>query len=316
MKNLTFFFALAIAICFSVFATTTVSAQPQAASDLVAAQGTKVYKDVFTTSGTGQTFITLNRPSLNNKPNALVYVIHNMGNGTKINFYTAAEYDAASKRWRIVSVKNGGSYNANIPNNANFDVLVFDDGTMPTQAATAPQVTAFSFTATASNTSGHIATINHAATNNKPDAIVIVYAVLGIANSHQVGVWYNNGKWKIYNEDLVAMPANTKFNVLVFSKTGAIGVGNYSTLSAKAVTPTQLTGYNDAGMTAAIVPIDYTSTSFVSQNYKLSNGGYNANPIGIINSFDEQQTIIANENNAIMTEKIKFNIVSVKYTAP
>ena len=69
-------------------------------------------------------------------------------------------------------------------------------------------------------------------------------------------------------------------------------------------------------LTAAIVPIDYTSTSFVSQNYKLSNGGYNANPIGIINSFDEQQTIIANENNAIMTEKIKFNIVSFKYTAP
>lgn len=317
MKNLTFIFTLAIAIFSSLFATiSSASAQPQTTSidGLAPGQMAKIYKDCFVATGTGQTFITLNRPSLNNKPNALVYVMHNMGNGTKLNFYTATEYDTQAKRWKIVSVKNGGSYNVNIPTNATFNVLVFDNGIAPTQAANAPSVTAFPFTAT--NISGHIATIDNAATNNKPNAVVIVYAVLGAANSHQVGVWYNNGKWKIYNEDLAAMPANTKFNVLVFSKTGAINVGNYTSLSAKTITPTLMTGYNDAGMTAAVVPIDYTSTSFATQNYKLTNGGYNPHPIGIINSFDEQQTIISNEDNSTMTDKIQFSVVSVKYTAP
>ena len=35
----------------------------------------------------------------------------------------------------------------------------------------------------------------------------------GVYNEHEVGVWYNNNKWSIFNQDRASLPANSKFIV-------------------------------------------------------------------------------------------------------
>jgi hypothetical protein len=81
---------------------------------------------------------------------------------------------------------------------------------------------AFKHQATAGNTSGHITTIDNAQCNGDPNAILIVTqnwnpnGGVGVYNAHEVGIYYDgDNRWKIFNQDSAAMPANAGFNVLV-----------------------------------------------------------------------------------------------------
>ena len=78
---------------------------------------------------------------------------------------------------------------------------------------------AFTHTATALNTSSHVTIIDNPATNNNPTAIVIISQFWeGTYNPHAVGVFYAIGKWRIFNQDIAAMPLNAEFNVLVINQ--------------------------------------------------------------------------------------------------
>lgn len=62
--------------------------------------------------------------------------------------------------------------------------------------------------------------IAHPLTDGDPNAILIVtpnYNPSNILNNHPIGVFYHtsSNKWGIFNQDLVAMPNNAAFNVLV-----------------------------------------------------------------------------------------------------
>jgi hypothetical protein len=74
----------------------------------------------------------------------------------------------------------------------------------------------FSYTATASNTSGHITTINSIITNNHPDIrFEVSQLYTGAYDAHPLGVWYNSfaGRWTILNEDTQPMPIGTSFSI-------------------------------------------------------------------------------------------------------
>ncbi|MFD2565478.1 DUF7452 domain-containing protein [Aquimarina rubra] len=77
-----------------------------------------------------------------------------------------------------------------------------------------------SFTHTASsNSTSHITTLNDFDTNNRPNSFVFTtnnWGTSGPYNAHEVGVWYNGGRWKLYNEDRTTIPSNAKFNVIAF----------------------------------------------------------------------------------------------------
>lgn len=78
--------------------------------------------------------------------------------------------------------------------------------------------TAFKHTATRSNINGNITTISNAAADGRADVILIVtsdYGNSGPYHNKSIGVWYNNGKWTIFNQDRSDMTLNAKFNVLV-----------------------------------------------------------------------------------------------------
>ncbi len=71
-------------------------------------------------------------------------------------------------------------------------------------------------TATASNTSGYITTIDNLEINGMPDAVPIVSQLWPRQyDAHPLGVWYNpfSAEWTIFNEDLAAMPLGTSFTV-------------------------------------------------------------------------------------------------------
>ncbi len=77
----------------------------------------------------------------------------------------------------------------------------------------------FEFLATAGNIGGHIATITNPLTDGKPSAAVFIRHLYRTGAStylpKEVGVYYEGGKWQIFNEDGTVMPPNTAFVVAV-----------------------------------------------------------------------------------------------------
>lgn len=80
---------------------------------------------------------------------------------------------------------------------------------------------AFLHIATSSNITSNYTDIDHPATNNRPDALILVtpnWSPGGrgdVYNDHSTGVWYHQGKWSIFNQDKIAMPVGAAFNVVV-----------------------------------------------------------------------------------------------------
>ena len=80
-----------------------------------------------------------------------------------------------------------------------------------TSPASSPGIQ-FVHVATASNSAGDYDNHRSPLTNGNPNAILIVTpnwnpgGVGGTYNNHPVGVWYDGGKWAIFNQDLTAIP--------------------------------------------------------------------------------------------------------------
>lgn len=87
--------------------------------------------------------------------------------------------------------------------------------------------------AVAGNINGHTTAIDHPLTNNDPTAILFVtpnFAAGNVFSPHPVGVTYSSGKWLIFNEDIVAMPVNVAFNVLVIKTAGSALAGGENSI--------------------------------------------------------------------------------------
>ena len=100
-----------------------------------------------------------------------------------------------------------------MPVNSSFNVSV------PTAGA---GVGVFVHKATAPNITSNWTTLDHPLTNGNPNAIVVITpnwnpgGVGGTYDNHNIGVWYDDRKWAIFNQDLTAMPVDAAFNVYVF----------------------------------------------------------------------------------------------------
>lgn len=78
-------------------------------------------------------------------------------------------------------------------------------------------------TATETNVIDHITYINHPELNGNPDASIVFCqnwnpnGLTGVYNNNPTGLWYdgNVAQWAIFNENLVAMPTGTSFNVFI-----------------------------------------------------------------------------------------------------
>ncbi|MEE9362776.1 MAG: hypothetical protein V3U92_09275 [Cellulophaga sp.] len=150
--------------------------------------------------------------------------------------------------------------------------------------------------ATSENTSGHITTIDSDLTNGKSGAILIVTQKFGVYNDNEIGVWYSNSKWHIFNQNLNEIPANAQFNVLVLpadSENAFIHTTNSSNISGHIT-------YIDSEFTnnkpGALI--------YITQNF----GKYNTSSVGVW--YSSNSWSIYNEDiSQAMPEETKFNIL-------
>jgi len=225
---------------------------------------------------------TINHPSTNNKPNAILIVTQEFGkyNPNEIGVWYS------NNKWHIFNQNR-----KKMPLTTHFNVLVFPKNTKQ----------AFVHSTNSSNTNNHITTLNNGLTNGKPKALVLVTQRYGAYNTSSTGVWYSQGKWKVYNENTAKkIPINTKFNVLVVQP-GNNKIGKLNLYGFK---------YQENKTTNHISkiksPLQYTrsTTVFANTNYK---GTYNTNPIGVWKT--GKDWTIFNQNKKRMPRGTQFNVV-------
>lgn len=147
----------------------------------------------------------LSHPELDGNPDARILVtqilISSAGN-TYNNHEIGVWYNGA--QWAIFNQDLAG-----MPVGASFNVLVLSDDNSLLQ------------TAVSGNIAGATTQIDNPALNNNPDAIVYVTqnwnggGLGGVYNTSKVSTYYSasSHKWTIYNEDVLGMVENSKYNV-------------------------------------------------------------------------------------------------------
>lgn len=157
---------------------------------------------------------SINRPSANDDPNAIVFVNHRY-NGAFHPHSLGVFYTSGTGRWAIFNQQAL----VDMPIDLRFNVLVAPDD---------PDV--FVHTASALDVAANSTFLDHPRLNGNPDAIVFVTqnwnpggGLLGVYNDHAIGVWYHEDReqWGIFNQDLAVMPLGASFNVLVPEPEGA-----------------------------------------------------------------------------------------------
>lgn len=158
-------------------------------------------------------------------------------------------------------------------------------------SATAQKV--ITHTTSSSNTNGHITNLSEF--KGQPNIILIVSQLYGKYNDHQIGVWYNNGTWTIYNEDKQPLPMDTKFNVLALNPSANAFVHQVSAGNMEK-TWTLLNHPKLNNNPNAIV--------FVTQNWK---GKYNPKPLGVW--YTGSKWSVFNQDNSPIPIGTTFNVL-------
>lgn len=154
-------------------------------------------------------------------------------------------------------------------------------------------------TAVAANTQGHITTINSTHTDGKSNAILVVTQNYGAYNTNEIGVWYNNGKWRIFNQNLKKMPLNAKFNILVLPASST-NTFVYTT------TTTNTTGHIST-INSTLTNANPDALVFVTQRF----GKYNASNVGVYYSGNRWR-IFNEKTRKTMPIGTQFNVVVLK----
>lgn len=142
----------------------------------------------------------IDHPKLNNNPSARIMATQNwVTPGTYNNNSIGVYYESTNKRWAV--------YNQNLvamPVGAKFNILISDK--------------IFMVDATAPSNNWYI--FDNPLTNGQSNALVFVTQYwTNVYNNEEIGVWYTNGKWSVYNQSRKPMPKSAKFFVGVAATT-------------------------------------------------------------------------------------------------
>ena len=154
--------------------------------------------------------------------------------------------------------------------------------------------TSFQHTVTKVNKAGHITTLDHKALNNHPDAKLFV-TQNGKFNPNEIGVWYNNNQWHIFNQNRQNLAIGTQFSVFVPPH----NANNAFTVT----TNSENTTGHITTLDNALVNNHSNSLLFVTQRY----GKYNTSPVGVWFSNDKWK--IYNEDRSQMPQNTMFNVL-------
>ena len=140
--------------------------------------------------------------------------------------------------------------------------------------------------ATSANSAGNWTDLDNKASNNHPNAVVIVTpnqsaGVKGVVDTHPVGVWYDAiaGKWAIFNEDGTVIPHGAAFNVFAVPS-----ASEPKGLQSVLITFT-VTAANSKGNWADIDNVNTNNTANVFVNVTPSWSGsplpFDTHPVGV-----------------------------------
>lgn len=144
------------------------------------------FKHVATASNSTNNYTVIDNPATNNHPGSILFISHDYGDrGLYITSPIGVWY--SNNKWIIFNQDRSA-----MRTGAKFNVL--------TQTAADARV--FIHTAASGTITRHITVVNNAATNNRPNAKLIVtqnWGTTGPYNKNPIGVYYEGGEWKIYN---------------------------------------------------------------------------------------------------------------------
>jgi len=247
--------------------TVVVSAESSALLPMLPASPLEVqFVHVATSANIAKDSTVIDHPLTNGNPNAIIIVTPNWNpggvGGTYDNHPIGVYYNIESQ-WAIFNQDL-----APMPVGAAFNVIILTTGTK-----------VFVHTASAGNSAGDHTEIDNPLTNGKPNALVFVTpnwnpgGVGGTYDNHSIGVYYNAGKWAIFNQDGVAIPVGAAFNVFV----PAAGAGVFVHTANAGNSAGDFTEINNPltnGNPNALV--------FVTPTWNLGVGGtYDNHPIGV-----------------------------------
>jgi hypothetical protein len=245
----------------------------------------------------------LSNPILDGNPNALVFATPNLNPGG--NFNNADVYNNhpigvwyTGSQWAVFNEDATA-----IPSQSSYNIY----------AVSAPSSNAFVQKATTANSTGDWTTIDNPATNNNPNALLLVTSIWnpggtgGIYDNHNIGVWYYNGKWAVFNEDATAIPTGAAFNVLVLnSSTGGQSFVATSTASNSAANYTVFSNRLTDSVPNAFV--------FVTPNWNISGTDvYDNSPLGVW--YTGSQWSIYNQNSSTFPVNATFNVLTIRIRA-
>jgi hypothetical protein len=254
-----------------------------------------VFVQKATVANTANVYSTSIDNSLTNgNPNALIFVTpdYNPGgglSGTSDDHPSGVFYNGS--KWEI--------YHQDLvamPVGAAFNVLVL-----------VPSSNIFVTRAMGNSPSDDSTTIDNALTNGHANAIAFVTSSLnpgggnGVYNNHNIGVFYNTttSQWEIFNQDALAMPNGSAFNVLVPHPDASVFVHTASAanvLSHSTVIDYPLTNGNPNAILLVTPNIDPGGIYGVGDDH----------PIGVF--YDGSNWRIFNQDGAAMPVGAAFNV--------
>lgn len=174
--------------------------------------------------------------------------------------------------------------------------------------STAYAQVAFVHTSSTTNSKGNVTTLNHPSLNNKPNAFILVeQRFIGTYNAHEIGVFYGQGKWHIFNQGRSTLKPNLSFNVLVVDPM-KLNPSQAHAFVHVAVTPnSHMTSINNS-----FTNNDPNLRLLITQNWG-SLGPYNNHAVGVW--YSANKWIIYNEDGKAMPKNAKFNVLAIKGNA-
>ena len=245
----------------------------------------------------------------NNNPRAVLIVTPHFNppfsTGIRADNPVGVYYDEGIKRWGIYDETM-----ASIPEGSAYVVRVRSE---PGNAAQGKR-----HVATAANTVGNFTDINDSATNNRPNAVVLVthdYGTLqdGIHHPEALGVWYNTGtrKWSIFNQSGASMPIGIKFHYMIGNEQASDEAFRRTAIVHRATA---------ANITGSETRIDNPNTNgrptgmlLATHNWNPGGvgGTYNRAHIGVFYDSMRRQWGVFNETGLAIMPGNAFNVVSL-----
>jgi hypothetical protein len=257
----------------------------------------KTYTEALVHTATSSNIISnytlIDYPLTNDNPDAIVMTTQNWNPGGGDGMYNdhpvGVWYSGYYKKWAVFNQDRTA-----MPEGADFNILI-----------PGPASSAFVHTATSSNIGANWTLIDHPWTNGKPYILVMVTqnwnpgGVGDTYNEHPVGVYYSGDNWRIFNEDLAAMPEGAAFNVLIPGPAS----NNLVHFAASSNITSNWTVIDD--------PVSNNNPdAFVMVTHNWNPGGsggiYNNHPTGVW--YDGSKWGIFNQDIAAMPDGAAFNV--------